>query len=260
MFLAPPLLAATLAIVFVAALIRATWGFGDAVVGVPSLTLLIGMQVAAPTLVLVSVALSLLLLRERPSLIDRRAVIRLLLGALIGIPFGLYVLTEVPELWARRGLGVLLAAFAIVSLIRARRSNRGPDPDPDPELASAPAPASAKTRLLDLGFGALAGASNAAFDISGPVLLVHASARKWTPDQLRMNLQAVFLPLALLTMIGHAVSGLWTREVGLLALCCVPSVIVAVVLGARLRAKLDGQRGVVVLYGLILALAVLMFR
>ncbi len=250
MFLAPPLLAATLAIVFVAALIRATWGFGDAVVGVPSLTLLIGMQVAAPTLVLVSVALSLLLLRERPSSIDRRAVIRLLLGALIGIPLGLYVLTEVPELWARRGLGVMLAAFAIGSLIRARR----PTPDAELELA----PASAKIRLLDLGFGALAGASNAAFDISGPVLLIHASARKWTPDQLRMNLQAVFLPLALLTMIGHAVSGLWTRDVGLLALCCVPVVILAVVLGGRLRAKLAGPRGVVILYGLILALALLM--
>lgn len=248
----PTLLAAAIAVVFLAALVRATWGFGDAVVAIPLLTLLIGMQVAAPMLVLISVALSILLLRERPSLVDWRVTARLLLGALAGIPLGLYVLTELPEAWTRRGLGVLLVGFAIGSLIRARRPLPLANAEPEPQLAPA------KAIPLDLGFGVLVGACSAAFDISGPVLLVHATARRWTPDQLRMNLQAVFLPLGLLTMTGHAVAGLWTLEVGVLAACCLPAVILALFVGARLRAKLDGPRGVWALYGSIFALGVLM--
>ena len=119
--------------------------------------------------------------------------------------------------------------------------------------------AAAKLSLLSLlSTTVLVGACSAAFDISGPVLLIHATARRWTPDQLRMNLQAVFLPLGLLTMTGHALSGLWTREVLLLAAWCLPAVILALVIGSRLRSKLEGRRGVAVLYGLIFALGVLM--
>lgn len=245
------LLALVVAVVFLAALVRSTWGFGDAVVGIPLLTLLISLSIASPMLVLISVALSLLLLRERPSLIDFGVVTRLLIGALAGIPLGLYVLTDLPESWARKGLGVLLIGFAIWSVVRARATPNA-DSESEPSLARGDAIA------LDLGFGVMVGACSAAFDISGPVLLVHASARRWTPDQLRMNLQAVFLPLGLLTMTGHAISGLWTREVLLLALWCLPAVLLALVIGGRLRAKLEGKRGVRVLYGLIFALGVLM--
>lgn len=246
--LAPTLLALVVAIVFLAALVRATWGFGDAVVGIPLLTLVISLSTASPMLVLLSVTLSLMLLRERPSLIDFGVVSRLLAGALCGIPIGLYVLTELPESWARKGLAVVLIGFAVWSLIRDRKVS---------DIAPAPL-ARGHAIALDLGFGVLVGACSAAFDISGPILLIHASARRWTPDQLRMNLQAVFLPLGLLTLTGHAVSGLWTREVFVLAACCLPAVILALVIGERLRAKLEGRRGEMALHGLILALGVLM--
>jgi uncharacterized membrane protein YfcA len=249
--LAPSLLALIVAVVFLAALVRSTWGFGDATVGIPLLTLLISLSIASPMLVLISVTLSLLLLRERPSLIDFKVVARLLVGALAGIPLGLYVLTDLPESWARKGLGVLLVGFALWSVVRARAAP-STDAEAKPPLARGDAIA------LDLGFGVMVGACSAAFDISGPILLIHASARRWTPDQLRMNLQAVFLPLGLLTMTGHAVSGLWTRDVLLLVAWCMPAVLLALVIGGRLRVKLEGKRGVQVLYGLIFALGVLM--
>ncbi|MFV8750036.1 sulfite exporter TauE/SafE family protein [Nannocystaceae bacterium ST9] len=249
---APALLAATLAVVFLAALVRTTWGFGDAVVAIPLLSLLVSMQVASPMLVMVSIVLSLLLLRRGMSLLDFGVIARLLLGALAGIPLGLLVLTDLPESLARKGLGGVLLGFAIWSLIRARRAKPALAREPTPPLALA------KALPLDLGFGVLVGACSAAFDISGPVLLIHATARRWTPEQLRMNLQAVFLPLGLLTMTGHALSGLWTRDVLLLAAWCLPVVMLARVFGERLRVRLEGQRGVVVLYLLIFALGVLM--
>lgn len=249
----PLALALCLAVVLLAAFVRATWGFGDAMVAIPLLSLIVSMRTASPMLALVNVTLALLLLRERPGLLEKAVIARLLLGALAGIPLGLYVLTDLPEAWARRGLGTLLIVMAVAMLVHQRRAKR---------VAVAPAPRAPVQGLagvaLDLGFGALVGACSAAFDISGPILLLHAGLRGWSPEQLRMNLQAVFLPLGLLTMGGHALAGLWTREVLLLAACCLPIALLALALAARTRERLSGERGTLALHLLILALGLLL--
>lgn len=252
----PLALSLCLGIVLLAAFVRATWGFGDAMVAIPLLSLLVSMRVASPMLALVNVALALLLLRERPSLIEKPVIARLLLGALVGIPLGLYVLTDLPETWARRGLGALLIVMALVLVVRARWSRRvGTSASEPSEL---PPLGRAHGSMLDLGFGALVGACSAAFDISGPILLIHASLRRWSPEQLRTNLQAVFLPIGLLTMGGHALAGLWTREVLMLAACCLPIALLALVLAKHTRERLAGERGTLALHLLIAALGVLL--
>lgn len=249
----PLTLALCVAVMFLAAMVRATWGFGDSLVAIPLLSLIVGMTTASPMLMLVSVTLAILMLRERPSLIEWAVIARLLLGALAGIPLGLFVLTDLPEAWAREGLGAVLIVMAIALIVRARLLGRHV-----PDSASGPARSSTRSSALDLGFGLLVGACSAAFDISGPILLIHASVRRWSPEQLRMNMQAVFLPLGLLTMGGHASAGLWTREVLLLAGCCLPVALLALALGSRLRDRLEGERGTLALHLLIFALGVLM--
>lgn len=248
----PLALALCLAVVLLAAFVRATWGFGDAMVAIPLLSLIVSMRTASPMLALVNVTLALLLLRERPGLLEKAVIARLLLGALAGIPLGLYVLTDLPEAWARRGLGTLLIVMAVAMLVHQRRAKRVAPPAPRAPVQGLAGVA------LDLGFGALVGACSAAFDISGPILLLHAGLRGWSPEQLRMNLQAVFLPLGLLTMGGHALAGLWTREVLLLAACCLPIALLALALAARTRERLSGERGTLALHLLILALGLLL--
>ena len=108
---------------------------------------------------------------------------------------------------------------------------------------------------LDLAFGLLAGACSAAFDIAGPPMLLYAAARGWSSDELRVNLQAVFLPLSVLTLGGHAAAGLWTREVFMLAGMALPIVVIGLYVGPRLRMRL-GQAGEKIVYVLILSLGV----
>jgi uncharacterized membrane protein YfcA len=238
------------AIVFGGSLIRATWGFGDTVFALPLLTLVISLKTAAPTLVLVSSILSLLLLRERPNLVDWGVVGRVLIASLLGIPIGLHVLHAVPELVARRSLGVLLSLFALGSLARTMRPAATGTPDSPPSVAA--------LAVLDLIAGTVAGACNAAYDIPGPILLIHGTLHRWTSDQLRMNLQATLLPLAVLTMIGHAASGLWSPEVLVLSACCLPGAALASHLGVWLRERLAGRKGLLALYSFVLALGVML--
>jgi uncharacterized membrane protein YfcA len=225
-----------LAIVALAVLVRSIWGFGDGMLALPLLTLLIGFDQAAPLMALLSAVIAVQLLREQPHLVDKAGVVRLIVGALFGVPLGLYLLVGLPVAWAHAVLGGLLTTFAIWSLA-GRQSV---------QLSG---------WWIDLGFGLLAGACSAAFDIAGPPMLIYAAARGWSADELRVNLQAVFLPLSALTLGGHALAGLWTRDVFILAGLALPIVVLGLYVGPRLRARL-GRAGERLVYVLILALGI----
>jgi uncharacterized membrane protein YfcA len=225
-----------LTIICFAVLVRSVWGFGDGMLALPLLTLVIGFDQASPLMAMLSAVISVQLLHEQPQLVDKPGIARLVLGALIGVPLGLYLLVGMPVAWAHGLLGVLLTAFAIWSLLGSRSLRL-------------------KGWWLDIGFGVIAGASSAAFDIAGPPMLIYAAARGWTADELRVNLQAVFLPLSLLTLGGHAIAGLWTREVVMLAAMALPIVVLGLYLGPRLRARIE-RSGAWMIYLLILTLGI----
>lgn len=225
-----------LAIVALAVLVRSIWGFGDGMLALPLLTMLIGFAQAAPLMALLSGVVAVQLLREQSHLLDKSGTARLIVGALFGVPLGLFLLVGLPVEWAHAVLGALLTTFAGWSLA-GRRAMR------------------LQSWWLDLGFGMLAGACSAAFDIAGPPMLIYAAARGWSADELRVNLQAVFLPLSVLTLGGHAAAGLWTGELFMLAVMALPIVVLGLYVGPRLRARL-GRLGERVVYVLILALGV----
>jgi uncharacterized membrane protein YfcA len=235
-------IALVLAIVCFAVLVRSVWGFGDGMLALPLLTLVIGLDQAAPLMALLSAVISVQLLHEQPQLVDKLGIARLVLGALFGVPLGLYVLIGLPIEWAHAVLGVLLTAFATWSLV----GRKSPKKDESARLQG---------WWLDIGFGVLAGASSAAFDIAGPPMLIYAAARGWSADELRVNLQAVFLPLSLLTLGGHAIAGLWTREVVTFAVMALPIVMLGLYLGPRLRARIE-RAGERIVYLLILTFGI----
>lgn len=235
-------IALVLAIVCFAVLVRSIWGFGDGMLALPMLTLVIGLNQAAPLMALLSAVISVQLLHEQPQLVDKLGIARLVFGALFGVPLGLYVLIGLPVVWAHLVLGVLLTAFAGWSLA-GRKSEKKSES------------AQRQGWWLDIGFGVLAGASSAAFDIAGPPMLIYAAARGWSPDELRVNLQAVFLPLSLLTLGGHAIAGLWTREVVTFAVMALPIVVLGLYFGPRLRTRIE-RAGEWIVYVLILAFGI----
>lgn len=261
MTLTPTLILAVLGVIFVAMLLRAVFGFGDAMFAIPLLAALIGLDRGAPVLALSGTVLAVLLLRERPEIVEKRTVLRMLLGALLGIPVGLFVLVGLPELWARRGLGALLIGFALWRLLASPPASTASGEDGKGEGEPGEAPARTPfAALVDVTFGALTGATTAAFDIAGPPLLAYSVARAWPSEVLRINFQALFLPLGVLVLAGHASAGLWTREVLLLAAMALPVMLAAYALGPRARARLHGrfgeQGGQRLLLTMILALGV----
>src|SRR3954447_13792819 len=108
-----------LAVVFVATLIRSAFGFGEALIAVPLLALLLPVEVAAPLAVLLSVTVAAVVMLEDWRRVHFSGAWRLVVSTLFGIPFGLLLLTGVPDPIVKVVLAVVIIAFSGYCLARA---------------------------------------------------------------------------------------------------------------------------------------------
>src|SRR5881396_2216872 len=101
-----------LAVIGLATVIRSAFGFGEALVAVPLLALLIPVEVAAPLAVLVSITVAVVIVLEDWHQVQFGSAWRLVLSTLFGIPLGLLLLTAVPEGVVKAVLAVVIVAFS----------------------------------------------------------------------------------------------------------------------------------------------------
>jgi uncharacterized membrane protein YfcA len=211
-------------ICFVATLVRSTFGFGESLVAVPLLALVVPIEVAVPLGVLLSVMVALIaVIQDRASILFASAK-WLIAFALLGIPLGLGVLVYVNETWVRLALGTIIIVFSVYAVANRRIPHLEHDH---------------KGWLVACGF--LSGVLGGAYGLNGPPLVVYGNLRRWSPQQFRATLQAYFLPASLLGLGGYALKGLLTatviRDFGV----CLPATIPAVFLGRYLNRKLEGR-------------------
>ena len=206
-----------------ATLIRSAFGFGEALVAVPLLALLIPVNVAAPTAALISITVAVVVIVQDWSAIDRRAAVRLVASTIVGIPFGLLMLTRVPEAAVKGVLGAIIVAFALFSLARHRGQRLHDD-------------------RLAWVFGFVAGVLGGAYGMNGPPLVVYGVLRGWSPKEFRATLQGYFLPASSVGMAGYAVAGLWTPVVTRYFLVALPASAVAIALGRIVNRRMATQQ------------------
>src|SRR5437870_8954911 len=103
---------AVLVIIFLATLIRSALGFGEALVAVPLLALLIPVEVAVPLAVLVSITVAGVVIVQDRHQVQLRSAWRLVLSTLAGIPLGLWLLTTVGERVVKAVLAAVIIGFS----------------------------------------------------------------------------------------------------------------------------------------------------
>ena len=231
---------AVIAILFLATLIRSAFGFGEALIAVPLLALIIPVEVAAPTAALVSITVAAVVILQDWLEVDRTAALRLVIATLGGVPIGLLLLTRAPEALVLGGLAAIIIGFAIFSLRRHAAQSL-----PDDRFAWL--------------FGAAAGILGGAYGMNGPPLVVYGTLRGWSPRQFRATLQGYFLPASTVGMAGYWLAGLWTPPVTRYYLLSLPAVAVAIVAGRMLNQRMEPHRFFRVIHiGLIVVGAVLL--
>ncbi len=214
---------AVLVILFVATLIRSAFGFGEALVAVPLLALVMPVEVAAPLAVLLSITVAAVVVVQDWRKIHARSAGWLILFTLFGTPVGLLLLLATAEAVVKAVLGVLIVAFALYCLLRRSQF----------EL---------KTDRHAWIFGFSAGVLGGAYGMNGPPLVVYGALRGWSPEHFRATLQGYFLPASLLGMFGYWLAGLWTPAVTDYYFLSLPPAVAAIFLGRIVNRRLEGRR------------------
>lgn len=233
------LLLTVVAIVFVAALVHSTLGFGTALVAMPMLVTILDVEVATPLVGLTMLTTIALLLVRAWRDLDVRAAMHLLAASIFGIPIGLLILRIAPHGLFKTGLGFLLIAVGLYNL----RSSVLP-------------------RLEHIGwthlFGFLSGVLGSAYNVNAAPVAVYGILKRWPPEGFRATLQGYFFPSTLLIVGSHAMAGLWTEDVFGFYLPAVPAIILAVVCGRIIGARIPVDRFQRVLYAALTAFGTLL--
>ncbi len=229
-----------LVVVFASTLPRSAFGFGNALIAMPLLVLLIGVREASPLVALSGSVISILMLVRGWQALQWKETLVLLAASLPGIPLGLLLLTSVPEDIVKSILGLILIGFGLYNLLGIQL----------PSLSS---------RWLAVPFGLLAGILGGAYNTNGPPIVIYAVIRGWTKDQFRASLQGFFLISNLLIIAGHGLTGLWTREIGCYFLGVILPVGLAVYLGDRLSTRFSQELFNRIIYYFLILTGILMF-
>ncbi len=212
----------TLIVLFFAAFTKAVLGFGEALLAIPLLTFVVGIQIATPLIGLIGASMTVLLMARGWQQIDLAATRQLVLAALAGVPAGIIGLKRLPSEWAVAVLGILLILFGLYNLYK-------------PALT----PVSGDHWAYLFGF--LSGLFGGAYTMAGPPIIVYGAMRRWPPEQFRGTVQSFFLPVSVMILIGHASAGLWTRDVIGLFVLSLPVLLAAFWIGNRLSDHLPTQ-------------------
>lgn len=214
-----------LIVLFLATVIRSTFGFGEALFAVPLLALRIPLAVATPLAILASITIATVVVVQDWRHIHVRSAGGLLASTLFGLPFGLLLLAAGRPQIMKAVLAVLLIAFSLYCLRRRTLTVLHQH-----------------ANLWLFGCGFCAGVLGGAYGMNGPPLVLYGAMRGWSPQQFRATLQGYFLPASILAMVGFYFAGLWTPTVTHDYLYSLPVILPAIWLGGILNRRLHKER------------------
>jgi uncharacterized membrane protein YfcA len=177
------------AVSFVASLLQATNGFGFAVLAVPFFLLLAPPGEAIPTIIVISLAVSLFVMPGLYRSIDRGLLWRLLLGSVVTLPLGLVAAAHANPVIVGALAGVIVTGFAaMLAWHRSRALSAVITPRPG----------------WDLAVGGVAGVATALVGMAGPPPLIYLMLGGAPMRTVRATLIGFFALIYAVTLAANA--------------------------------------------------------
>jgi len=217
------------------AFIRSAVGFGDALLAMPLLALVVGLSITTPLVGITSLITSAVLLAVSWRSVNLTASWRLIVASAAGAPLGLWVLTNADEWIMHVVLGGVLVGYGAYNLLR-------------------PGLPPLRSELWSFPFGFVAGILGSAYNTSGPPVIIYGTMRRWSPDAFRATLQGFFLVNSVMIAVGHAATGLWTAEVLWLTIFSLPALVLGLVAGVAAQRRISPAVFSRVVYVLLIVL------
>lgn len=179
---------------FIAGMIQSATGFGSALIPMPILIRLFGIQIAASLISLSSLTIETILVLHFKRMINFRVVWQMVIGLVVGIPIGVWAPNYLQERFVFSVLGVVILGYALYALLQFRL----------PPL---------KRPLWAYLAGFLSGLLGGAYNTTGPPAIIYADCQRWEPDQFKANLQGFFIVASILVAANHSLAGHYTFSI-----------------------------------------------
>jgi uncharacterized membrane protein YfcA len=211
-----------LLVVFFAVFTQSLTGFGSGLVSMAFLPGMLGVRTAAPLVALITGTMELILLIRFRAAFNIKAVWRLALTTLLGLPLGVWALRGLSEKILLPVLGVVMSGYALYALFNLKL----------PKLEH-------PTWAYLTGF--LSGLLSGAYSVGGPPVIIYGNCRHWEPDEFKSNLQGFFLLNDGLAIIYHGIAGNLTHPVWTGYLWALPVIGLGLLAGGGLDRFLNPQ-------------------
>jgi uncharacterized membrane protein YfcA len=192
------ILIALAATTIVAALIYAISGFGFAVLAAPLFLLFLDPGRAIQLVIIISTALSIVVVPGLLRAIAPWLLLRLALGNLVGLPLGLVAFRHADPILVRAAAGATIFGFAVLMAVSRRWSGQPGQGKHWTAFAMSPG--------RDLAAGAVSGIANAVVGMAGPPVLIYLLLAGAEARTVRATLLAFFALSYGVTLVSHAVT------------------------------------------------------
>lgn len=211
---------AVLMIITLSAFIQGLTSFGFSLIALPLLASLMPFKQVVAMLIIYSLMLNVVMLIKLYRHVHLKLIIMLIVGGILGIPLGIWLLQQISPLVLKRvaGLLIIIVSLALISGKRIVLKN--------PSQFYAP-----------LGF--LAGILQGSLSLSGPPIVLFLSNQDVDKTVFRANLTAFFTTMNLISIPGFMLKGIITSEIAYQTFFTMPVMLIGLGGGMYLATRIN---------------------
>jgi hypothetical protein len=201
-------------IVLAAAFLQGLTGFGFGLIALPLLGFFLSIKTSVPLMVLLALVISLYLTVRLRKCINLKCTFTLLAASVVGVPFGVYALKQIPSDGLSILVGIIMTVFTSHQLLTR----------PEPRQLG-------RSTAVFAGF--FSGLLGGSLGVGGPPVIIYAALQPWTKDEAKATLACFFALSGLVIIVSQALSGMITDEVLHLYALSLPALLTGIFLGTK---------------------------
>jgi uncharacterized membrane protein YfcA len=209
-------------IIFAASFTQGFSGFGFALVSIPLLSLVVDIKYAIPLGALCGLVVNIVLAVKLKDHIKYFELKNIIMGSVIGIPIGVFVLSYADQYLLKMILGIFVLIFVIITVTEVIK----------------PKNISSKWGYLA---GLLSGLFGGAFNTNGPPVLIYFYLRGWDKLKFKGQITGFFIITSTIIVISHFAAGITTTKIFIDFLYLLPAVLIGIFLGTKLFNKVSTE-------------------
>ncbi|WHX25893.1 sulfite exporter TauE/SafE family protein [Virgibacillus halodenitrificans] len=218
-------------IIFIASILQTSMGFGFSIMATPFLLLIFAPRDAIQINLILSLLISILLIRNVKKHVNTTILKRLIIGSIGGLPIGIFLFTSINLIFLKYFVSGSILILTVLLIMKFRITQTG---------------------KKDFWIGGVSGAFTTSIGMPGPPILLYFSGTDTTKEKLRATTLAFYLFIYFVSLALQLIVSGTSQQVWVSSMWGIPIVLVGLIGGQILFRWIDQDKFRWLTYGLLL--------